>query len=223
MIKINLLAEGKRPTAVRRAKSGDRGKLRQESLVQWLFVGTLLLCLAGFAVTHWLFWSRLKAKEKEIVAADREIAELKPIIEEVQQFKAKKQELEQKISTINELKANQRGPVHIMDEVSKALPELLWLRKLDMDATLVKINGLAFSYNALAAFIENLSRVPEFQEPELTDSKRDGDTYTFSLQFAYKPVVQGGAGAGLPAETPAAAPTGEAQTEPARGAGKPAG
>lgn len=192
--------------------------------MQWLFVGTLLLCLGGFALTHWLFWSRLRAKEAEIVAADREIAELKPIIEEVQQFKAKKQELEQKISTINELKANQRGPVHIMDEVSKALPELLWLRKLDMNATLVKINGLAFSYNALAAFLENLSRVPEFQEPELTDSKRDGDTYTFSLQFAYKPVMQGGAGPGLPAETPTTTQSGDAAAKSATDdTGKPAG
>ena len=222
MIKINLLAEGKRPTAVRRTKSGDRGKLRQESLAQWAFLGALLVCIVGFAVAQWFYWSKLKAKEAEIVAADREIAELKPIIEEVQQFKAKKQELEQKIATINELKQNQRGPVHIMDEVSKALPELLWLRKLDMNATIVKINGLAFSYNALAAFIENLSRVPEFQEPELTDSKREGDTYSFSLQFAYKPVLQGGTSPGATTETPADEPAADAEAK-APGAGKPAG
>lgn len=189
MIKINLLSEGKRPTAVRRAKATGGKLFRSEDLAKWLFVGSLLLLLAGFGVYWWILYSDLKRTNDQIAEVNEELRELAPIIKEVAEFKAKKAELEHKIEVIRTLKDNQRGPVRILDEVSRGLPELLWLMRLDMTANNVSITGQTFSTNAVAAFIENLDRVPDFQEPRRTQTTREDDVYNFSLQFGYRPVT----------------------------------
>ena len=62
----------------------------------------------------------------------REYDRLKPIIAEVEAFKKKNAELKHKIEVIEQLKANQYGPVRVMDEVSKALPDLLWLTNMSL-------------------------------------------------------------------------------------------
>ncbi len=216
MIKINLLSEGKRPTAVRRAKATSGKLFRSEDLAKWMFGGALLLLVAGFGIYWWLLYSELARTNDQIAEVNEELEELAPIIEEVAEFKAKKAELEHKIQVITELKANQRGPVRVLDEVSRGLPELLWLTKLDMTSNLVSITGETFSTNAVAAFIENLDRVPEFQEPRRTQTTREEDTYNFSLQFGYRPVTQADPSeeSGVPAAPPAG---GEPGAPPAPG------
>lgn len=203
MIKINLLAEGKKAAAVRRTRAAGGKGPKSEDLAQWLFAGALLLFVAGFAFYWWLLYSELRSREAEIKRAKEEVAELEPIIRKVADFKKKKAALQQKIEVISMLKANQRGPVRIMDELSKGLPELMWLTKMEMTANSVTITGQSFSFNAIAAFIENLDKVSEFQEPELIDSTQAGDIYNFSLKFGYQPVTQ----AGQQGEAEGAAPT----------------
>lgn len=227
MIKINLLSEGKRPAAVRRAKATGGKLFRSEELTRWLFVGTLLLLLAGFGVYWWILYTDLKRTDGQIADVNAELKELAPIIKEVADFKAKKAELEHKIEVIKTLKDNQRGPVRLLDEVSRGMPELLWLTRLDMTANNVSITGQTFSTNAVAAFIENLDRVPEFQEPRRTQTTRENDVYNFSLQFGYQPVtlanpaeanpVQGTA----PAAAAPAAPPAPGASPPSAAAGEP--
>jgi len=184
MIKINLLAEGKRPTAVRKSKSAEL--LKGQDIGQWLlavgfFIGVIL---AAF------FWWQVKqekaAQDEEIAVAQAEVAALDSVIKEVEDYKAKKAALEQKIGVINDLKLNQRGPVRVMDYVSKALPELLWLDRLTMDDAMITVEGRAFNTNAVANFIENLDKVPEFEEPTLKDTtEQSGGVYKFSIEFKY--------------------------------------
>lgn len=184
MIKINLLSEGKR-AAVRKAKPAA-SLLEGKDIGQYLIVVGLALGLIASGV----YWYQLKGQvadqQEEIAAAQAEVDALGAVIKEVEDYKAKKAELERKIGIINDLKANQRGPVRIMDYVSKALPELLWLDRMTMNATTIEIEGRAFNTNAVATFIENLDRVPEFEEPTLKDaSEQSGSVYKFVIDFNY--------------------------------------
>lgn len=183
MIKINLLAEAKRPAAVRRTRTASR--LEGEQLSQYLLLGGLVLCLAICAIWWFMLQSQTRNKQREVAEARREEQELAPIIKEVEDYKAKQSELERKIEVISELKANQRGPVRVMDEVSRAMPELLWLTRMDVTSGTVAIEGLAFNTNAVATFTENLDRVPEFQEPDFQETKRSGEIYSFTLRLGY--------------------------------------
>jgi type IV pilus assembly protein PilN len=186
MIKINLLSEGKRPAAVRKAKgpgtSGGAGK----DIGQFLVGVGVVLGVIAVAVAWWVQSKKVEDKQAEVQAAQREVEQMSSVIKEVEDYKAKKAELERKIGIINDLKANQRGPVRVMDYVSRALPELLWLDRMEMKASTIDIEGRAFNTNAVASFIENLDKVPEFDEPTLkTTEQQTGGVYKFVITFNY--------------------------------------
>ena len=67
-----------------------------------------------------------------------------------------------------------------------------------MAPTTITLTGEAFNTNAVANLIENLDRVPEFQEPILRDTQQKGEIYTFVIAFNYSfqppPVVDEDAG-----------------------------
>ena len=205
MIKINLLAEGKR--AVTRKAKGPAALERQD-IGSWLLGAGILLGLLAFA-GYWFYLRReIQHKDEEIVVAQREVDELQAIIKEVEDYKVKKAELEHKISVINQLKANQRGPVKLMDQVSRALPELLWLDNMDVAGATVILRGRAFNTNAVANFIENLDKVPEFQEPILVDAAQSGTTYAFQINFGFTLAKQPEAPKPPPPPRPAGPPAG---------------
>lgn len=184
MIKINLLSEGKR-AAVRKAKP-SAALLEGKDVGQYLLVVGLLLGLIASGVYWWQLKGQVADQQEEIAAAQTEVDALGAVIKEVEDYKAKKAELERKIGIINDLKANQRGPVRVMDYVSKSLPELLWLDRMTMNATTIEVEGRAFNTNAVAAFIENLDKIPEFEEPTLKDaSEQPGSIYKFVIDFNY--------------------------------------
>ncbi len=194
MIKINLLAEGKRPTAVRKSKSAEL--LKGQDFGQWLLAAGFFV---GVLVTAYFWWTTKQDKatqDEEIAAAQAQVQALASVIQEVEDYKTKKTALETKIKVINDLKLNQRGPVRVMDSISKALPELLWLDSMTMDDALITVEGRAFNSNAIANFIDNLDKVPEFEEPTLKDmTEQAGGVYKYSIEFRYSfapPAPQGG-------------------------------
>lgn len=213
MVKINLLSEGKRPAAVRKAKMP--AALTGQDVGQWMLLLGVIVWAAAFGVALWMQNNKLEAKREEVAQAQREVEALAAVIKEVEDYKAKKAELERKIGIINDLKANQRGPVRVMDYVSRALPELLWLDRMRVAGDRIEIQGRAFNTNAVANFIENLDKVPEFDEPTLEGTSQEAaGVYRFTINFTYsfaKPKEPGaggetpgtpataGAGAGAPA------------------------
>ena len=187
MIRINLLAEGKKPVVTKKKPAGDGLKaiLQSENLSFYALLVVAALALLVIGGRYGLLESRIDNLTEEVATFQKEVDELEPIIKEVEEFKAKKAELERKVSVINQLKANQRGPVRIMDYVSRALPELLWLNRMQVGSDSITISGEAFNTNAVANFMENLDRFPEFREPVLRDTSQRGAVYTFTLSFNY--------------------------------------
>ncbi|MFL6237275.1 MAG: PilN domain-containing protein [Thermoanaerobaculia bacterium] len=184
MIKINLLSEGKRPAAVRKKSAG--AKLEGSDVGQWMLIAGIAIGLLGIAAAWYVQDQKTKAKQTEVAAAQREVDQMASVIKEVEDFKEKKAELERKIGIINDLKANQRGPVRVMDYVSRALPELLWLDAMSMKSDSITVEGRAFNTNAVANFIDNLDKVPEFDEPSLKGTDlQAGGIYKFRVDFNY--------------------------------------
>lgn len=184
MIKINLVGEGRRPIVSRQGAPAALGPGMDRKADLWLAALVAAGLLAAAGMYFWLN-QKLDAKQEEIVEAQAEVDRLAPIIREVEAFKAKKAELEYKIRVINDLKANQTGPVKIMDYVSATLPDLLWLTRLDVSNAVIKLTGEAYNTNAVATYIDGLDQVEEFAEPVLLDTQRRGDYYTFVIDVPY--------------------------------------
>jgi Tfp pilus assembly protein PilN len=186
MIKINLLSEGKRATVRKTKAAPAAGVGGGQDIGQWLLVAGLLIGIAGLAAYWWIWDQKVAEKTEEVTAAQAEVDAMANVIKEVEDYKNKKKALESKIGVINDLKANQRGPVRVMDYVSRALPELLWLDRLKMTSDSLEIEGRAFNTNAVANFIENLDKVPEFDEPILKSTEQQaGNIYKFVINFHY--------------------------------------
>lgn len=187
MIRINLLSEGKRPAAVRKSRQPATSFLQGEQAAAIMLAAAIVLVgLLPAGVWWWVKSNEIEENDAAIAEAQREVDELAAIIKEVEQYKAKQEELQNKISVIEQLRRNQRGPVHVMDAISTALPELLWLDNMTMTNTSITLSGRAFNTNAVASFVENLDNVPEFQEPDLRNVQRgSGGVYGFNIVFQY--------------------------------------
>lgn len=213
MIKINLLAEGKRPAAVRKTKSAQL--LEGKDLGPWLLLAGSLLGLVVLGVWWYMLRGDIAERDQQIGAAQHEVDQLQAVLREVEDYKTKKAELERKIKLINDLKLNQRGPVRVMDDISRALPELLWLDSMKMAPGTIELDGRAFNTNAVANFIENLDKMPEFEEPTLKDiQEQTGGIYKYQVNFNYNFAPL----AGQAANAAGPAPKGPAPKAAAQGA-----
>jgi type IV pilus assembly protein PilN len=200
LIRINLLTETRVAAARKRAPLLPTGA----RLNNFLFFGAFGLGLAYVVVMGLTLLSRRSQLEEEIVKARLEADRLKSIIEEVKEYEDKKASLEAKIQLINALKTNQKGPVRLMDEVSKALPDLVWLTVLDVSGNQITMRGKTLSPNAVATYLENLKKSPFFAEPVFKSLGQDGGTsgtYTWEMTLTFNPSAVL-ASAPVPAPTP---------------------
>lgn len=189
MIKVNLLVEA-RADKVTRQPLISLGSLSGPNLNNYIILAVLFLGLAVVGLRYWQLDSKIKEIGEETAVNQREYERLKPIIDEVEAFKKKNADLKKKIEVIEDLKNKQQGPVRIMDEISKALPDLLWLNTLQMTGNVVTIRGQALNENAVANFISNLAASPFFLEPALRIMQQDAKgVFTFDLActFSYTP------------------------------------
>ena len=185
MIRINLISEGRRPVVARKAKA--RVNLGEQDPSLYILAGGVVVGLLIGLVWYWILNSTLNEVNSDIRKARAEVKELKPILKEVKAFKKKRRQLNTKIDLINDLTAKRRGPVHLMDRVSRALPDLVWLKSMNVRGKRVNLSGQALNTNAIAAFIENLSLVPEFKEPDTRNVRRaKRNTYTFQINFRFE-------------------------------------
>jgi type IV pilus assembly protein PilN len=200
LIRVNLLTEAKAAAARRKAPVLPSGaKLNNVLFFGGLALGALYILVMGLALT-----SRRSQLEDEIVKARLEADRLKSIIEEVKEYEDKKTSLEAKIQLINNLKTNQKGPVRLMDEISHALPDLVWLTNLDYSGDQITMKGKTQSPNAVATYLENLKKSPFFAEPVFKSLGQDGGgqgIYSWEMSLTFKP------SAALASVQPAAAPT----------------
>ncbi|HPC82677.1 MAG TPA: PilN domain-containing protein [Thermoanaerobaculaceae bacterium] len=189
MIKVNLLVEARAEKATRQPLISI-GSLSGANVNNYIILGLLLVGLAVVGYRYYQLDSKRKEIRAEIAVNQKEFERLKPIIDEVEEFKKKNAELKRKIEVIEKLKQDQQGPVRIMDEVSKALPDLLWLDSLNLSGNTITIRGQALNENAVANFISNLGSSPFFQEPALNIMRQDAKgVFTFDLActFSYAP------------------------------------
>lgn len=158
-------------------------------IIACLVVGVLA------ALAYWYINKRELAQQEELAAQrTAEAQKLESIIKEVDDYQKRKDSLQQRIDLINQLKQNQKGPVRIMDQISRDLPDLVWLDSLDITAGRVTLAGRGLNPNAIALFIENVKNDPYFEEPTvgaLTQVSQTPPVYSFDMNFAFTYTAKG--------------------------------
>src|SRR5437773_1587620 len=167
-----------------------------------LMTGVVILALLFIGWRWYSLETESRRLRNEIAKAQVEKERLQAIIKKGEEYKAKKELLERKIALITQLKRNQSGPVHLLDEVSKQLPDFLWLDSMTESGFAIQIQGKATTYNAVSNFYNNLTGSPYFQGVVLgpISSIPAGVTFSLTCQFLPHPEGQAeGSGAAPPA------------------------
>ncbi len=160
MIRINLLA-GERKATKKKAFALHLG--------QKLTIACSLILVLTALFVGWRYWTlgRESAQlDAEIAAAQQETARLHSVIQQVQQFEQRRAQLQQRVVLIEQLRKGQTGPVHMLDEVSLALPPMLWLTELKQNDKVpgeVQIEGRCTTLTGLSDFVANLEATGYFK------------------------------------------------------------
>jgi type IV pilus assembly protein PilN len=199
MIRINLLVERRAVKAV--SKGFQAGQ-------KVTVIGSLLLVLTlvGVGWRYWAIGQQEVAVAREVAAAQREEQRLAEILKQVEEFDVRKKQLEQRVTLIDGLRKGQNAPVHMIDQISRALPEMTWLTNLTQKDFTLTIQGRCLSLTSLSDFVGNLEASRFFARPvEIIDSAvvpGDGKTPDL-IQFTIRGTFQM-AGAEAPAANVAA-------------------
>jgi type IV pilus assembly protein PilN len=176
MIKINLLSEKSKKKKARRSANFL-------TMVGAVTLGTVVI--AGAVV--FLLKSEVSGLKAQSEANKALIADLNKKITEVKRYEKLNKEIEHRSSIIENLRKNQFVPVMILDEVSRAIPEGIWLAALIYREEIVTLEGNAFTNEQIVLYVENLKRIANFSDVYLEESRQveveNVLVYRFKLNF----------------------------------------
>jgi Tfp pilus assembly protein PilN len=211
MIRINLLA-------VEREAKKKKASFQAGQKVTLACGLILVLTVAAVGWRYWLVSRESSQMDEEISKAQAETARLHGIIQQVQAFEQQKAQLQQRVVLIEQLRKSQKGPVQVLDQVSRSLPPMLWLNELKQDEAVLTIDGRSTSQTGVSDFVGNLESSGYFKKSiDIVSSQAEaGGTASAPeiVKFQLKATYQG---PGEPPPAPAVAGRG------GRGAAAPPG
>lgn len=185
MIKVNLLSPERKEVAGAPEAAAFVEEERENKVNVGAIVAAVLLTVGTIGFLYFTQASTLDNKQKVLAEKRARKAQLDNVLKTLAQLEKTKKDLDRKVKVIGELKAQQTSAVRMMDEVSKALPDWVWLSALSYTRGVVSINGRALSNNLIADFINNLDSTGYFLDIRLNSSKRSRrggtEVYDFSI------------------------------------------
>jgi len=226
LIKINLVREGRavRGAGAPAAVPGVAAAAGPGNLNNILVISIALLGLV-ISLGYWLYAKRNLANTVATMDQRKlEAQKLESAINAVNDFQKKKDSLQKRIDLINQLKQNQKGPVRIMDQVSRDLPDLVWLDDMKIAGGHINLNGRGLNPNAIALFVANVKQDPFFEEPQVgtvTQQSVNPPVYSFDMDFGFTYAAKT---PGAPASAvPSTTDTSKTSTTGTSSPGKPGG
>jgi type IV pilus assembly protein PilN len=184
MIRINLIAVERERT---------RKRVLIPAALRVTFGATVIL-LGTAVLIGWWFWSLRQESirvDADLARAETETRQIRSVLEQVRKFESQRALLQQRVTLIEQLRKGQYAPVHLLDEISKSLPDRLWLSELTQTGSEFAISGVTDSLTAVSDFVANLESTKWFKKPvEIIDSQvtpdpKAGDLIKFDIKAQF--------------------------------------
>jgi type IV pilus assembly protein PilN len=114
---------------------------------------------------YWVVDQRATRLAADIAAARAEEVRLAEVLKQVTEFEGRRAQLQERVALIDDLRKGQNAPVHIIDQISRSLPEMMWLTSLKQEGYDVTIVGRSTTLAALSDFVSNLEATRYFRRP----------------------------------------------------------
>lgn len=195
MIKVNLLSPEKKDIS---ASPGDTAVFADEERESKLnipaIVSALVLSVAVIGILYFLQSNKLDTSRKTLEERKATLAEKENILKTLEKLEQTRKMLDKKVKIIQNLNAKKQTTVKMMDQLSKALPEMVWLTSLKFSNGSLNLSGSALSNNMIADFINNLKSTNYFYNIQFKDSirkKKSGvDVFNFRLQCSFRDISE---------------------------------
>ncbi len=185
MIRINLLPRDERQV---------RRKIVLPNLGAMVPVFALIAVaglLVAFSIIQTMQVARLKA---DIAHAREEAEKLRPQIQTIQELTKKREELTRRLNVIASLDKNRLWRVKLVDELSRCVPDHLWLSNYEeIGPDQVKIEGITFSNLLVADFMSRLEASPLYGDIDLVVAEkgqidqRNVVKFTITAKMTFQP------------------------------------
>jgi type IV pilus assembly protein PilN len=162
-----------------------------------------LLSLVGGAALVFIVWSVFQGlisgqqERNNFIAAenrklDLQIREIATLRQEIDALRARQRAVE-------DLQADRNQPVYLLDELTKQVPEGIYLRQIKQDDKRVNVAGQAASNERVSEFLRNLQGNSKYLErPELIEIRLAGQQpanvsrrlFDFSLNLYLRPTPE---------------------------------
>jgi type IV pilus assembly protein PilN len=181
MIRINLLKPEAKEMKEGPALPGPEVRIKKAFPITGVVLGLIVVVLAAA-----YFWQKSMIQQERdlLAAAQTEKQKLQYVVAKLDELSQQKALFERKISLITQLRGQQETAVRILDEISRRLPDWVWLTDLNFDGQLIDIHGNALSNNLIADYIFNLRNCPHFVNVNLISSAQKTGVSTQYLEFA---------------------------------------
>jgi type IV pilus assembly protein PilN len=187
MIRINLLGTP-------RQKKGKRGGAVPVALPSEGPSPLIILLVVGVlaAAGNYFYYHSLNATHDKLQAdlqsADAQIKTLSAVKTAYLEKQKQHEALKARFDVIDQLRANQSGPVVLLNAISTSVSDsdAVWLSTMHDDGPSVTIEGIALNNVSLANLMENLKKTGQFKTVEMKQSIQEEiskgiQTFSFTL------------------------------------------
>jgi len=163
MIKVNLLKD----QAVRTRKKSIAKP--SASRVGLLMTAVLILVGLGLGTSWYYLHTQIVSLTGSRDQLRLESVRLQGLKKQIDQFEKMKTERQSRINVIEQLKANQTGPVLLLNHVIHSIPTsaALWLTGLEQKGDQIRITGFTVRGETIPDFMSNLAATGYFKSVDL--------------------------------------------------------
>jgi type IV pilus assembly protein PilN len=187
VIRINLLT-------VERTRTRAKKPAATLPAAQRVTLGACLVLAATILGIGWWFWSLRQQSltlDREIARAEADTRKLRSVLAQVQKFETRKAQLQQRVTLIEQLRKGQSAPARVLDQISRSVPDRLWLADLKQAGDDFTLDGFATSMTALSDFVAGIESTKWFRKPveiidsQVTSDQKTGDLVKFVVKASY--------------------------------------
>ncbi len=128
--------------------------------------------VAALAAVSTLQTVRLRHLRGEISALKAEAIELAPLIQRIDQLTRERELTLKRLAVIESLDQDRLSRVRLTDELSKRLPDYMWLTGFSEQNGSIALNGVTFSNLLVAELIRTLERSVYYDQVDLVVAQR---------------------------------------------------
>ncbi len=175
-------------------------------------IGNLIFLALVIGLGAFYFFQK-KAFDREtalLATARQEKSQLQYVEAKLEEQRKARESLDRKITLIESLNAQRDLTPRLMDELSRRLPDWVWLSEIVYDEKGIQIKGRALSNNLVADYVTNLEASPQIMNVGVVVTAQkttQGDQYqefTLRAMIEKKPEPVPAAAAPEPAAKPGA-------------------